>query len=562
MTLYGKGNWTRLAVEPESFAKWQELEADERGLFMTSAFVARTALLTNRELDSTVGINPPKTPCGDSPVPLDQILLDKKVHPWIARNLSDKENTAPWEMPEGVDVPDIYEMTQGFWGDFADYFLLAEDRSIIGFWLVLHTRENLDDLNALKEHASATSFGTPFKHLSNTMKKEITASITSDGLVDHIARTQCPVILDFETGDVWIGTSTKKLIDAFKHWMSINLQVPVQACRLSIGNTASWPSLALGMFQDGDIYKLERAEALEDLIADEPEDDGEIEIEGENGLKKEEDAPEDVFHINNIAVFNTGEGTLATVYTDALIELGAGLTTITAKKPGDALAILKDVQTAKIAAARVKFSTILGGGLAEGTVDFNANLVTGAFKGLELDFNAEAVAELEINDGVESLMDSKGASKINLHWFGYYLRLRLFEHMLIDTACSALTIDPANVKLAPVVLRVREIEAKPKPQAEAATAEKKVAKPRAQKEKAEAKTDAAIMNSPEVKKAAKKLQDGMNKHLLPGESVTFSSGGKSATIHKGDDGKMHRGNPNTPPPPPTAGFQREVDIDL
>ena len=559
MSLYGKGNWTRLAIDPEDFTKWQGFVDDERPQFLASAFAARTALITNRELDSTVGINPPSWPCGDAPHPMEQQILDRQVHPFIARNIADKDNQQPWVLLEGTPVPDEYDFNDQVFGRGDDFHLFRIDRHIIGFWLVLQTRQNLDDINALKEHAAAVSYGAPFKSLSTSLKKEITASINSDGLVDYIARAQCPVILDYETGAVWIGSTVKKLVDAFKFWMLSHLQTPVNPTRLSLGNNALWPKLALGEFLDKDLYKLDRAEAFTRLLAEAEEgitdaDKDMDAMDSDPGDSAAGKSDEDAFVINNIAVYAGLEGSMATVYTDTVIELGAGLTTITAKKPVDAIAILQDVATATIGSSRVKLSTVIGKGMAEGLVDFNLNLVAGAFKGLELDFNTEAKAEIEKAAGAGKLMEETSevfAEKVCRHWFLYYLRLRQFEQMLINIACSALTLDAENAEFTAVVSRIRDIA----PKEEGAAKPEKVAKPK--KEKAAKTAEDKAMSDPKVKKALKGFQDGLVKNLLPGESMSISSQGKTVTLHV-DHGKL---KPGLPPPSAPKG-PRERDIEL
>ena len=100
-------------------------------------------------------------------------------------------------------------------------FRLLDDKTpVYGFWLVVLKRANLDDLNALREHTAAVTVGQPFKTLSSTARKDIGTTLVSEGLVDYIDRKQVPVILDFRTGDVWLGNSGKTFVEALTFYLT------------------------------------------------------------------------------------------------------------------------------------------------------------------------------------------------------------------------------------------------------------------------------------------------------------------------------------------------------
>ena len=211
MTLYGKGNWTRFAVDPDLWANWVNLLNDPRKMFEASAFAARSVLLAS-DMESTCGINPPCWPCGDSPYPRDQIDLDRKVHPWIARALEDESNLTPWDVPEKVQE-ELGIALEGdrYWGTSPHHFqLLNDNENVIGFWMVLLKREILDDMNALKEHSAAIMWGSPLKRLPSSTRTDITKSLTeANDLTVYVSRCQCPVILDFNQGSIWVGTTRR-----------------------------------------------------------------------------------------------------------------------------------------------------------------------------------------------------------------------------------------------------------------------------------------------------------------------------------------------------------------
>lgn len=518
MSLFGKGNWTRFAVKPEDLETFTKFLANKRSLFLASAFAARTILLTSKDMDTTTGINPPMWPCGDAPIPLEQITLDKQIHPHVARNLMNEEVEEPWVLPEAVsDATGIYLDDDRYWGQKDRHFRLYDDENaVFGFWLVLHQRAGLDDLNALKEHSAATSNGAPFKTLSAQAKKDITASLTSDGLVDYIARTQAPVIIDFTTGDIWLGSNSKKLIDAFKFWMSRHLGIFIEKMHLTPGSLDTWVTEALKGMVEKDLFKLERQEAWEKIKnateedadhTDAMEDDG-VDEAGTSAPKDENE-----FFITDIATYAPDSGLIVNVGCDALIALGKpGMTTVLAKRPVDALTVLKSVETAHVAASRVSIHTQLGEG--KGTVHVEASPLLNEcnYKGLEIDLNVAAVAKLQQDFHPHGLFPEQTdalADKVNRFWMSYYLQLQWAEELLIKALCLPLELEA--VKPAPRTLFGHKAEATEVPT-----------------EGAEApwQQDGPAKGSDKVKKAVKKMAKSMQENLLPGESVTLTMGGR------------------------------------
>ena len=507
MSLFGKGNWTRFAINPEDWTLWVEFFKNQRLAFSGSAFAARTALLSNSELDTTCGINPPCWPCGDAPFPHEQMNLDRKVHPWIARNLADDTNLEPWELPEAVSEETGVCLTgDRYWGDTAARFNLLDDsESVIGFWLVLHKREILDDMNALREHSAATMNHKPFKMLPSNQKTEITKSLESDGLVDYISRTQCPVILDFNQGSVWIGTGTKKLIEAFKFWVNHYLKVQITPLELSLGGNPKWPQLALEGFLAADIYKLERQEAMVEALK-EPEDEVEVEEADEapeHPAVEEEGPKKETFTLDNLSVFSKDNIKFATVGLDASIHpLLRKRHTVTAKDAVDALAILTGMEGSSLGAARVTFKDNLGDAIVEVKVELSSALCSASYKGLELNFPKEAQQTLEGEESPKDLWpsDDKGmAPTVNRYWFLYYLMLMKAERLIIEVCCDSLDLDASLVF--PSIPGVQESE---------------VAGP----------AETAVIQG-----AVQKFVEGMKSHLLPGESVSITGpDGKGATI--------------------------------
>lgn len=506
MTLYGKGNWTRFTMEPEQWDVFLRFVNNQRALFCASALAARTTILASNEIDSAVGINPPCWPCGDAPMPKEQLSMDQKVHPWLARNLRDEAMESPWELPESVeDETGVCLTGDRYWGsELVNYLIAPEEDQTIGFWLVLLKREGLDDLNALKEHAAATTYHKPLRVLATSSKSDITKSLESDGLVNYIARTQCPVIVDFKNCSIWLGTATKKLVEAFKFWMGRHLQIMISPMEIVMGGSSNWPALALGAMMDGDINKLERAEALERAIKERQDatstDDEDEETEPTDIPEGDPEADEKKFHLDNLSLFtikDTSES--AIVGLDAIISLGvAGTRSVTAQQAVDALAMLQAIEGSSVAAARVAFVDSVGDGQGTVRVDVSPFLTQATYKGLELEFKAETLPALKDGRVGDDLFENKDLGVVNLYWFRYLGMLEKAERMIIDICAKALTLDHTLIKA----------KARGAQEAEVTTPE-----------------EDGVIHA-----AVRKLKEGMQTHLLPGESITLTGGGRSVTI--------------------------------
>ena len=452
MTIYGKGNWTRFSVDPDRWANWVELLNNPRKMFEASAFAARSTLLAS-DTESSCGVNPPCWPCGDTPYPRDQVDMDRKVHPWIARALADESNLTPWEVPDKVqEEMGIALEGDRYWGTNARHFqLLSDKENVIGFWMVLLKRETLDDMNALKEHSAATMFGSPFKRLPSPARTDITKNLTeSDDLTIYISRCQCPVILDFNQGSIWLGTTSKKLVDAFKFWMGHYLQVMVSPMSLILGGNHDWPSLALQAFRDGDIFKLERQEAMDELMSEKEDTGGEDE---EAAPAEDGEPPKEKYCLDNLAVYSKDNVRSCTIGQNALVTplpLRRWHGSVATTGAVEALAILNVVEGSTVGAAKVTFQDVIADSFVQASVELNSNLVGGVYKGLELSFSSkveEAFLAQEFPTGLFPEADSGLAPQTNRYWFAYYLWLLWAEQLVINVCCEALDLDPTLVAM-------------------------------------------------------------------------------------------------------------------
>lgn len=528
MSLFSKGNWTRFGIDPDAgLEALKALFSNERSTFISSAFVARTLLLSNSEMDTSVGVNPPCWPCGDAPFPLQQVTLDRRLHPAVAQNLCDDTNLTPWVLSEKLDdeLMDegiMFGASDRFWGSKeSDFALLDPEVPVYGFWCVYLKREVLDDVNALKEHAAATTNGQPFRTLAGSSKTDITKALESDGLVDHISRKQFPVIIDFRTGDVWVGTATKALLGAFEFWLRRHLNnTPIERMGLVLGGDPKCVQLALNVFRDKDLYALERQEAYELAQKEKAEEGVEVEEaeEAPESPVQEEEVPEG-FAITDIATYAAPEGTMVvSVTTDALITLGnRGRAAVGAHHPLDALALLKEMEGAELAQAKLVIKDNIGDGMATVSVEASSFITEATYRGLELDFQGGCNAVLE--EGLQGVLFEGEAStdvaRVNNWWMRYYVRLQKAERMIIEALATALEFENVEgIRPKAKRLLVQDVMVTSGEVDTTADAVEQLG-------------DGSTTN---VRKAAKKLKDSLKANLLPGESVTLTTPKGSATV--------------------------------
>ena len=107
------------------------------------------------------------------------------------------------------------------------------------------------------------------------------------------------------------------------------------------------------------------------------------------------------------------------------------------------------VQGSTVGAAKATFQDVIAGEFVKASVDLNAFLVGGVYRGLDLTFTSKAEKVfLQDESPVAVFPENEGDSlppKMNRHWFAYYLWLMWAERLIIDVCCEALDLDPSLV---------------------------------------------------------------------------------------------------------------------
>lgn len=460
MSLYTKGPWARFTFEKEDMRKACEvLMGDTMSLFKASAFVAKTRLLANN-LASTAGINPAENPRADEQEPFERPRLERYYHPAVAKALQDNVET-PWVIIAGnneeIDLIDDLRF-----GANADQFWLNEDQTKLGFWFVLHENTDLDDKNSLREQLAADMSHRPFKALSKPDQKSVNEELVNK-MKTYAKRTQAAVFIDIENQELWVGTGSKKVIEALVTFFGS--AVALAKTSLSFGGDGGWLKAFYLEAQAKDLYKLEHEEMVEDAAkaeaeaTEEPEEEPEV-WGGEEGRRIERDMhPTDVPEGDSdkkeypsdsdcIAMLNLDEaGLLVSVNVPAVIAPTAdSAASIGVKEFIDALMVLKAMQGSHVGAAFVTFKDRGGSSC---TFELSAGLVTGP----TLIWKA-----LQPHVLMADLPSYEETSGMLHHWLVWFDSLRYCEKLIVHTLCTVLGLD-ATASNNGVVSDVRCIQA-------------------------------------------------------------------------------------------------------
>lgn len=469
MSLYTKGTWRRYHIDPEELKTgWDSFVASQRTMFTMSALAARATLLMAGEgIDSTVGINPPHAPrmdCGNT----DQKIIDRYIAPHIAANLRDDSCAEPWMLPEGAEVPDeAMDVTEDAWaGSERDLMLYNRTAArVVGFWIVCFGVQDLEDKPSAREDKAASYVGMPYKLISTEDKKTLFGEEKFETMV---SRKQCPVIIDLNSGDIWLGSGSTKFSKALLAIFARGMQILLMPGALTMGGTAAWVPLALNCIREKDIYRLEREEALEQelLAADEDDEDGDP--ADPDTAKRQKDATEAagsrralLMHLAQWAPDSGGESLV--LFSDANVALSPESKSSVGTATGrDALELFQRHAKAELQSCAGSVDIMPPsmddkGPYTHAGVDFSMELAEGIYRNLEFTGTRSVwneileepyVRGLGVNVVVDSnLSDRDFAPRYSRYWFRYYLMLREFERHLIHGMALAMDLDPKLVKV-------------------------------------------------------------------------------------------------------------------
>jgi hypothetical protein len=428
MSLCGKGHWARFNIDTTCADKWLEIIRNKRNLFAISAFAAQAAVVVNENISSAVGINPPDNPRADAQESFQRQELETTIFPAAIATLADPENKEPWilsvEINEGAGVEELNLEDDLRFGAASDFDLDGKENKW-GFWFVTFERTELEDVNSMREALSAELFKKPFKSLPAADRKEINNEISGKS-VTYVKRVQVPVFLDFAAGHVWVGTTSKGMLEqimvffehAIGHLQPMVLSFPAENAI----------EQAIAEITEKDLYANEHAEFLEKL---------------EKGEEAELDKD-----MHNIAVASF-DSALVTMQAPAMFVPRNGKGEVKAKEFADALTICATAsQTLKLIGGTFVFEPIPAT-KSKVSVEIVAGFkaLTHIYRSLEPSVQD---ADLEEEYYANPATSPRSMYAAWLNWLG---ALRWSEKRIVAGLAAALTLDPSstNVGILPLL---------------------------------------------------------------------------------------------------------------
>ena len=196
--MFGRGNWAILGLVKESLEAFKVNLADAGRMADASQLAA--AAVARLYGSDAIGLNPFNAPRLDEEQGLD---LDQQT---------ELAGHATAEQVDGAAVALSAEILDGpGYGRGVESFQLHPELPWFGLWAVSNEWKKASDLPSMKEQNSYVTLERPYKFLQPTDKRTVDEK-TGDATA--VARSQVPVLLDFQGGRVYVESTNKKQIHA------------------------------------------------------------------------------------------------------------------------------------------------------------------------------------------------------------------------------------------------------------------------------------------------------------------------------------------------------------
>ena len=196
--MFGRGNWAILGLVKESLEAFKVNLADAGRMADASQLAA--AAVARLYGSDAIGLNPFNAPRLDEEQGLD---LDQQT---------ELAGHATAEQVDGAAVALSAEILDGpGYGRGVESFQLHPELPWCGLWAVSNEWKKASDLPSMKEQNSYVTLERPYKFLQPTDKRTVDEK-TGDATA--VARSQVPVLLDFQGGRVYVESTNKKQIHA------------------------------------------------------------------------------------------------------------------------------------------------------------------------------------------------------------------------------------------------------------------------------------------------------------------------------------------------------------
>ena len=196
--MFGRGNWAILGLVKESLEAFKVNLADAGRMADASQLAA--AAVARLYGSDAIGLNPFNAPRLDEEQGLD---LDQQT---------ELAGHATAEQVDGAAVALSAEILDGpGYGRGVESFQLHPELPWFGLWAVSNEWKKASDLPSMKEQNAYVTLERPYKFLQPTDKRTVDEK-TGDATA--VARSQVPVLLDFQGGRVYVESTNKKQIHA------------------------------------------------------------------------------------------------------------------------------------------------------------------------------------------------------------------------------------------------------------------------------------------------------------------------------------------------------------
>ncbi len=225
--LFSRGQWAILGLDVNSFPAFQATLNDPKKIFFASQLVA--TIRSRFKNCSTVGINPFDKPRKD------EVLADapnsmKLVDPGVEDIYHYLELLATM----GPDTPSVFDplrYAKPYGAAEPDFILNANLFNTYGLWVVFNGYDDVSDIASKKEQLAYETLGRPYKFTVKDDKTRI--DLTAKGLTVPV-RAQLPVIVDYQTGRVFVASSNTAEIDTVRQVLE-NMGAKINSVYWSFG---------------------------------------------------------------------------------------------------------------------------------------------------------------------------------------------------------------------------------------------------------------------------------------------------------------------------------------
>lgn len=221
--MFSKGSWAILGIKPKSEKAFLATINDPKAAQAISQSHALEALRKDEKLQTATGINPFENPRKDE--------SERALH-------------------GGADF-----------GESEQEFRINPKQPWYGFWFVINEAEDVDDIKSKQEQFAYSECSRPFKFLAKDQKKSVEAMAKPHNVG---TRKQFPVLLDFETGRVYIESTNKEEILSVLDMLGDMMGVETHALAWDFGD-ANWVEHFLSKVNEKNKFVKEMASRAADI---------------------------------------------------------------------------------------------------------------------------------------------------------------------------------------------------------------------------------------------------------------------------------------------------------